>query len=57
LPKAFRDPIDQQAKRQTGFTISEATDPDTPIGAAVAALSQLRDFGGRGIVIIDAVKQ
>jgi hypothetical protein len=57
LPKAFRDPIDQQAKRQTGFTISEAADPDTPIGAAVAALSQLRDFGGRGVVIIDAVKQ
>ena len=32
-------------------------DPDTPIGAAVAALGQLRDFGGRGIVLIDAVKQ
>jgi hypothetical protein len=57
LPQSLRDPIDQQAKRQTGFTISEATDPNTPIGAAVNALSLLRDFGGRGIVIIDAVKQ
>jgi hypothetical protein len=57
LPKTFRDSIDQQARRQTGFTISDATDPNSPIGAAVTALSQLRDFGGRGIIIIDAAKQ
>lgn len=57
LPQMFRDPIDQQAKKQTGFTVTEATSPGTPLGAAVAALSQLRDFGGRGIVLIDAVKQ
>ncbi|MGA8533386.1 MAG: hypothetical protein WB615_04705 [Candidatus Tumulicola sp.] len=57
LPQSLRDSIDAQAKKQTGFTISEATNPDTPIGAAVGALSQLRDFGGRGIVLIDAVKQ
>jgi hypothetical protein len=57
MPRSLRDPIDAQAKRQTGFSISEATNPDTPIGAAVAALGQLRDFGGRGIVLIDAVKQ
>jgi hypothetical protein len=57
LPSSLRDSIDAQAKKQTGFTISEATNPDTPIGAAVGALSQLRDFGGRGVVLIDAVKQ
>jgi hypothetical protein len=57
MPRSLRDPIDAQAKRQTGFSISEATNPDTPIGAAVAALGELRDFGGRGIVLIDAVKQ
>jgi hypothetical protein len=57
MPSMLRDPIDAQAKRQTGFSITEATNPDTPIGAAVAALDQLRDFGGRGIVLIDAVKQ
>jgi hypothetical protein len=57
LPKTLRDPIDAQAKKQTGFTLTEATSPDTPIGAAFAALDQLRDFGGRGIVLIDAVKQ
>jgi hypothetical protein len=57
VPSMLRDPIDAQAKKQTGFSITEATNPDTPIGAAVAALGQLRDFGGRGIVLIDAVKQ
>jgi hypothetical protein len=57
VPSMLRDPIDAQAKKQTGFTITEATNPDTPVGAAVAALDQLRDFGGRGIVLIDAVKQ
>jgi hypothetical protein len=57
LPKTLRDPIDAQAKKQTGFSITEATSPDTPIGAAFSALDELRDFGGRGIVLIDAVKQ
>ncbi len=57
IPSMLRDPIDAQAKRQTGFTVTEATNPDTPIGAAIAALDKLRDFGGRGIVLIDAVKQ
>jgi hypothetical protein len=57
MPRTLRDPLDAQAKKQTGFSISDATNPDTPIGAAVAALDQLRDFGGRGIVLIDATKQ
>jgi hypothetical protein len=57
VPSLLRDPLDAQAKRQTGFTITEATNPDTPIGAAIAALDELRDFGGRGVVMIDAVKR
>ncbi len=57
LPRTLRDPIDAQAKKQTGFTVTEATSPNTPLGAAIAALDELRDFGGRGIVLIDAVKQ
>jgi hypothetical protein len=57
VPSMLRDPIDAQAKKQTGFSITEATNPDTPLGAAVAALDQLRDFGGRGIILIDAAKQ
>jgi hypothetical protein len=57
IPRILRDPIDAQAKKQTGFSLTEATNPDTPVGAAVAALDELRDYGGRGIVLIDAVKQ
>ncbi len=57
MPSTLRDPLDVQARRQLGFSLSEASNPDTPIGAAVAALDQLRDFGGRGIILIDATKQ
>jgi len=57
LPQTLRDSIDTQARKQTGFTVTELTNPNTPVGAAIAALDQLRDFGGRGIVLIDAVKQ
>ena len=56
LPQAFRDPLDAQAKARTGFTISEALDPNTPIGAALGALSTLRDSGQRGVVLLDASK-
>jgi hypothetical protein len=57
VPRMLRDPLDAQARKETGFSITEATNPGTPIGAAVAALDELRDFGGRGVVLIDAVKQ
>jgi hypothetical protein len=57
LPQSLRDSIDAQAKKQTGISVTEATNPDTPVGAAIGALAQLRDFGGRGVVLIDAVKQ
>lgn len=57
LPAAFRDPIDAQAKARTGFTVSEALDPNTPIGAALGALSTLRSSGQRGIVLLDATKR
>jgi hypothetical protein len=57
LPQGLRDPIDAQAKRQTGFTISEALSSNTPIGAALDAYDQLRSSGQRGIVVIDAAKQ
>lgn len=56
LPQGLRDPIDAQAKRQTGFTISEALSTDTPIGAALDAFDKLRASGERGIVVLDAAK-
>ncbi|HTA39493.1 MAG TPA: hypothetical protein VK760_10465 [Candidatus Acidoferrales bacterium] len=57
LPQSLRDPIDAQAKKETGFTVTELTQPNTPLGAAVDSLDALRTFGGNGIVLIDATKQ
>jgi len=54
LPSFLRDPIDAQAKKQMGFTVTDAIDPNTPIGATVGALSQLHDAQARGIILIDA---
>ncbi|HET9030217.1 MAG TPA: hypothetical protein VFN49_08570 [Candidatus Aquilonibacter sp.] len=53
LPQALRDPIDAQVKSRTGFTVSEALSPNTPIGAAVGAVEQLRSSGQRGVVLVD----
>jgi hypothetical protein len=56
LPQALRDPIDAQAKERTGFTVSEALAPNTPIGAAVAAVDELRNSGERGVVLVDGAR-
>ncbi len=57
LPKMLRDPLDAQAKKELGFTVSQLTEPNTPLGAAVQSLDELRAYGGRGVVLIDAVKE
>lgn len=57
LPAMLRAPIDAQAKKELGFTVSELTQPDTPLGAAVGSLGELRDYGGRGVVLVDATKE
>ena len=56
LPQMFRDPIDSQVKARTGFTVSDALEPNTPIGAAVAAVDQLRSSGQRGVVLVDGTR-
>ncbi len=54
LPQVLRGPIDEQAREQTGFTVSEALDPTTPIGAAIDALGRLNGAQARGIIYLDA---
>lgn len=56
LPRSLRDPIDQQAKERTGFTVSQALDPAQPIGAALAAARAMRNSDERGVVLVDAAK-
>jgi len=57
LPQALRSPIDDKVKAQTGMTVSEAMAPDSPIGAALAALDDLQHTNARGIVVLNATKQ
>jgi hypothetical protein len=56
LPAVLRAPIDNEAKARYGISISQATEPDSPIGAALGALGELQKKGARGIVILDAQK-
>lgn len=57
LPAFLRGPIDNEAKSRFGMTVGEAMQPDSPIGAALAALNELEHKDTRGIVVIDARKQ
>ncbi len=57
LPAVMRAPIDNEAKARIGMTLSEATAPESPIGAALAALDQLQNKDARGIVVVDAAKR
>jgi hypothetical protein len=57
LPEILRRPLDEQAKAQTGFSVTEALDPATPIGAAIQAIDDLRSTGLRGVVLVDASKE
>lgn len=56
LPSMLRTPIDNEAKARYGMTITEATQPDSPIGAALSALNDLEHKDARGIVVLDAQK-
>jgi hypothetical protein len=57
LPAVMRAPIDNEAKARIGMSITEATEPDSPIGAALSALDQFQHKNARGIVVIDAAKR
>ena len=57
LPGVMRDPIDNEVKSRIGMTISEATQPDSPVGAALSALDQFEHKDSRGLVLIDASKR
>ncbi|HZZ65674.1 MAG TPA: hypothetical protein VFE17_09270 [Candidatus Baltobacteraceae bacterium] len=57
LPQVMRAPIDNEAKARFGMTITEATQPESPIGGALSALDEFSHKDTRGIVVVDAVKQ
>lgn len=57
VPAMLRGPIDEEAKKQVGYTVSEMLDPASPVGAALGALKQLQTSDQRAIVLIDTSEQ
>jgi hypothetical protein len=53
VPGMMRGPIDDQAKQQLGYSITELLDPKSPVGAVVTAVKQLQGTGRRAILLID----
>lgn len=56
LPSFMRGPIDNEAKSQFGMTLTQALAPESPIGAALGALTSLQRSNERGIIVIVARK-
>ncbi|MDQ2992356.1 MAG: hypothetical protein M3R30_05995 [Candidatus Eremiobacteraeota bacterium] len=57
LPDMFKGPVDAQLKSRFGMSGSELLDPGSPLGAALAAYSEVKSTDSRAIVVVDAAKQ
>ncbi len=56
LPPMLRVPIDDQMKRQLGYTVSEMLDRHSPIGMIFATLKTMSTADRRAIVLVDESK-
>jgi len=55
-PGFLRAPIDDQAKKQTGYTVTEMLDAKSPAGAVIAELKRLQSVDRRAILLIDEAR-
>jgi hypothetical protein len=55
-PGFLRSPIDDEAKKQTGYTITQMLDANSPAGAVIAELKRLKSADRRAILLIDEAK-
>jgi hypothetical protein len=55
-PGFLRGPIDDQAKKQTGYSVTEMLDPKSPAGAIIAEVKRLQSTDRRAIVLIDEAR-
>ncbi len=53
VPGMLRGTIDDQAKQQMGYSVTEMLDPNSPVGAVVTAVKRLQGTGRRAILLID----
>ena len=57
LPDFAKKPIDDQVKAQTGFSVTEALQPESPIGTALDALAEFAHSDQRAVILVNAQKQ
>lgn len=53
VPGVVRGPIDDQAKKQVGYSVTEMLDAKSPAGAVVTAIKRLAPADRRAILLID----
>jgi hypothetical protein len=56
LPPMLRAPIDDQMKRELGYSASEMLDPRSPIGILFATLKTMSTTNRRALVLVDETK-
>jgi hypothetical protein len=56
VPGVLRGPIDDQAKKQFGYSVSDLLDKQSPAGAVIAGVERLRSENRRGILLIDETR-
>lgn len=57
LPESMRGSIDEQVKKETGVSVTEALDPSAPIGMTIEALRDVNGSDDPAIVEVDATKE
>ncbi len=55
-PSFLRSPIDDEARKQTGYTVTQMLDAKSPVGAVIAELKRLQSVDRRAILLIDEAK-
>lgn len=56
VPGMLRGPLDDQAKKQFGYSVTEMLDPRSPVGAAIATVKRMQGADRRAIVVVDLAK-
>jgi hypothetical protein len=57
LPASMRGPIDEETKKRTGMSVTEALDPSAPVGMTIEALREVNGSNNPAIVEVDAAKE
>jgi hypothetical protein len=56
VPGMLRGPLDGEAKKQFGYSVTELLDAKSPVGAALATLKRMQSGDRRAILLIDESK-